>query len=141
MTADFLDQKRKEIAARIDELQPLVEEHQRLQAAAAAIDSVVTAAPTGSTRRNRTRTPPAPLSTNAVSPRRRGRPRGSKRAAEALVLIKANPGITIAELAEKMGIKHNYLYRVLPALAQEGRIVKDGRGWRATPHAQPNPGS
>jgi len=28
-----------------------------------------------------------------------------------------------------MGIKQNYLYRVLPGLAEEGKVVKDGRGW------------
>jgi hypothetical protein len=29
-----------------------------------------------------------------------------------------------------MGIKQNYLYRVLPGLAQDGLVVKDGRGWK-----------
>ena len=29
-----------------------------------------------------------------------------------------------------MGIKQNYLYRVLPSLANEGHVKKDGRGWR-----------
>jgi hypothetical protein len=28
-----------------------------------------------------------------------------------------------------MGIKQNYLYRVMPTLAEEGRVVKSGRGW------------
>ncbi len=39
------------------------------------------------------------------------------------------PGITIPELAAKMGIKQNYLYRVLPGLEQEKKIKKQGRGW------------
>jgi predicted ArsR family transcriptional regulator len=52
------------------------------------------------------------------------------RGAEALALVKAQPGITIPELAEKMGIKQNYLYRVLPGLAADGLVVKDGRGWK-----------
>ena len=29
-----------------------------------------------------------------------------------------------------MGIKQNYLYRVLPGLASDGLVEKDGRGWR-----------
>jgi sugar-specific transcriptional regulator TrmB len=29
-----------------------------------------------------------------------------------------------------MGIKQNYLYRVLPSLAEEGLVIKDGRGWK-----------
>jgi hypothetical protein len=59
-----------------------------------------------------------------------GRRKGSgKRAAEALSFVQAQPGITIPELATKMGIKQNYLYRVLPGLEQEGKLEKQGRGW------------
>ena len=64
--------------------------------------------------------------------RRRGRPRGSgTRAAQTLELVKSNPGITIPELADRMGIKQNYLYRVLPGLERDGQVRKDGRGWHA----------
>ena len=28
-----------------------------------------------------------------------------------------------------MGIKQNYLYRVLPGLEKDGKVVKQGRGW------------
>jgi hypothetical protein len=28
-----------------------------------------------------------------------------------------------------MGIKQNYLYRVLPILEEEGKVRKEGRGW------------
>jgi hypothetical protein len=30
-----------------------------------------------------------------------------------------------------MGIKQNYLYRVLPALETEKKIKKQGRGWHS----------
>jgi DNA-binding IclR family transcriptional regulator len=43
--------------------------------------------------------------------------------------VQGQPGITVPELAEKMGIKQNYLYRVLPGLEQEGKLEKKGRGW------------
>ena len=63
---------------------------------------------------------------------RRGRPKGSgTRAIQALELVKARPGITIPELAEAMGIKQNYLYRVMPGLADDGKVTKSGRGWHA----------
>lgn len=135
-TADFLDQKRTEIAARIQELRPLVDEYRRLEAAATAIDSLATtAAPARSTvaaRQTRAHTTQTAARAHGAPPRRRGRPKGSgKRADEALALIRATPGITIADLATRMGIKNNYLYRVLPALAQDGLIVKDARGWKA----------
>src|SRR5919202_1521379 len=109
--ADFLDEKRKEIQARLKELRPLVEEYERLEAAEGAAG-----------RRRR--------SSGGASNGRRGRPRGSgTRATQAFELVKARPGITIPELAEAMGIKQNYLYRVMPTLADEGRVTKSGRGW------------
>jgi hypothetical protein len=59
-----------------------------------------------------------------------GRRKGSgTRAAQALSFVQGQPGITIPELAAKMGIKQNYLYRVLPGLEQEGKLEKKGRGW------------
>ena len=63
---------------------------------------------------------------------RAGRRKGSgTRAAQALSFVQGQPGITIPELASKMGIKQNYLYRVLPGLEQEGKLEKKGRGWHA----------
>jgi hypothetical protein len=129
--ADFLDEKRKEIQARLKELKPSVEEYERLAAAEAALSGVGTgatasrpAATAAPTRRRRK----SPGSSNG----RRGRPRGSgTRANQALELVRAKPGITIPELAEAMGIKQNYLYRVMPTLADEGRVTKSGRGWHA----------
>jgi hypothetical protein len=60
-----------------------------------------------------------------------GRRKGSgTRAAQALTFVQGQPGITIPELAAKMGIKQNYLYRVLPSLEQEGKLEKKGRGWQ-----------
>ena len=77
--------------------------------------------------------PPRALRVPAQPPsvKGRGRPKGSgTRGNEALALVKAKPGITIPEIAEQMGIKQNYLYRVLPGLASDGLVEKDGRGWR-----------
>jgi hypothetical protein len=116
--ADFLDEKRKEIDARLRELRPLVEEFNRLERAAAALAGVGGAQTT--TRRRRT---------NSGRPRR-GRPRGSgNRAKQALELVRAKPGITISEMADAMGIKANYLYRVMPTLQKEGQVKKRDKGW------------
>ncbi len=134
--ADFLTEKRNEIAARLKELKPLVDEYHRLEAAAAALDGLPAAppsrAPARSPRRAGTRAPAPARKPRDEQARRRGRPKGSgARAAQALALVKASPGITIPEIAKKMGIKQNYLYRVLPGLADDGLVVKDGRGWNA----------
>jgi hypothetical protein len=127
--SDFLDEKRKEIQARISELKPLVDEYQRLEAADRALSGVAdgAGATTTSTRR-------APRTTRrgggGGGGGRRGRPRGSgTRAAQALDLVRDRPGITIPEMAQAMGIQQNYLYRVLPGLAEEGKVTKSGRGW------------
>jgi hypothetical protein len=132
-TADFLDQKRHEITTRLQELKPLVAEYQRLDAAAAALDGVPPSMHAASaTRHAPAHTPAAPArKRGATHSGRRGRPKGSgTRGAEALTIVKENPGITIPEIAEKLGIKQNYLYRVLPGLADDGLVVKDGRGWK-----------
>jgi len=134
--ADFLDEKRTEIGARLKELKPLVDEYTRLQAAAAALDGVPANSAAPSTPRRTAARASAggrkrgSRAKSGAPGKRRGRPKGSgTRGNEALQLVKSNPGITIPELAEKMGIKQNYLYRVLPGLAQDGLVAKDGRGW------------
>jgi ribosomal protein S25 len=117
--ADFLEEKRKEIDARLRELRPLVDEFNQLEKAAAALAGV------GGTKAA-TRTRRASGGTR----RRRGRPRGSgNRAKQALELVRARPGITITELADAMGIKANYLYRVMPTLQKEGQVKKRDKGW------------
>src|SRR3954466_5263387 len=138
---DFLEEKKREISARLKELKPLVDEYHRLEAAAAALDGVgdTASAPSGSTRgasasrRGRgggTRAASGAGSGGGGGPGRRGRPRGSgTRSKQALELVRARPGISIPEMAQEMGIQQNYLYRVLPALQKDGMVRKDGRGW------------
>ena len=123
--ADFLDEKRREIDSRLKELRPLVDEFNRLEKAAAALAGVggtPDGSPSTSKRRRR--------SSGAPAGKGRGRPRGSgARAKQALELVRARPGITIAELADEMGIKANYLYRVMPSLASDGQVKRRGKGW------------
>src|SRR5919108_378602 len=115
--ADFLDEKRKEIDARLRELRPLVDEYERLEKAAAALAGVG-----GTAQATRRR--------SARAGARRGRPRGTgTRSRQALELVRARPGITIGEMADAMKIKANYLYRVMPALEAEGQVKKRDRGW------------
>jgi DNA invertase Pin-like site-specific DNA recombinase len=60
---------------------------------------------------------------------RRRRRRGGTRAAEAVKIVGSNPGITASEIAKKMSIKPNYLYRVMGDLQKEGKVRKRGRGY------------
>jgi hypothetical protein len=133
---DFLDEKRKEIADRLKELKPLVDEYHRLEAAAGG--SAISTARSAISKRGPGRprgaaskaAPKTKRKAGGTTKRRAGRRKGSgTRAAEALSLVQGQPGITIPELAAKMGIKQNYLYRVLPGLEQEKKVAKKGRGW------------
>jgi DNA invertase Pin-like site-specific DNA recombinase len=81
----------------------------------------------------------ADLTGGRVGRRRPGRPRGSAggrrrrrggtRADQAVKIVGANPGITASEVAKRMKIKPNYLYRVMGDLQKEGRVRKRGRGY------------
>jgi CRP-like cAMP-binding protein len=114
--AEFVDTTVKEID---DRLRQLRDEVRRLEAARSALTSRGAGRPRGSsTTRTRRRGPGRP----------RGR-RGGTRAAQALNLVRSQPGITIPEIASAMKIQPNYLYRVLPKLEQSGDIKKDGKGW------------
>jgi CRP-like cAMP-binding protein len=127
--ADFLDEKKREIEARLKELRPLVDEFHRLEAAAAALDGVGSAPGSAAPARRGSRRAAAPAAPSS-GPRRRGRPRGSgTRSKQALELVRTRPGITIPEIAEAIGIQQNYLYRVLPSLQKDGLVRKEGRGW------------
>jgi len=124
---DFLEEKKREIDARLKELRPLVDEYHRLEAAVAALEGVpasnsrTSAAPARRTRRR---------ASTSTGTGRRGRPRGSgTRSKQALELVRTRPGITIPEIAQEIGIQQNYLYRVLPALQKDGLVRKEGRGW------------
>jgi hypothetical protein len=166
--SDFLDDRRQEITKRLKELKPVVDEFNRLEAAALALAGAVGSAaseatsaaaaavtrrrgpgrPRGSVNRTSKAAPAsAPASTPAKKARRKkpgrpagrppGRPKGrvgrrkgsGTRAAQALSFVQGAPGITIPELAAKMGIQANYLYRVLPGLEQDGKLEKKGRGY------------
>jgi sugar-specific transcriptional regulator TrmB len=114
---DLLDRARKDIESRLSDLRSEVK---RLEDALGAL--------TGGRRSSgRPRRAPAKRAGNG---RRRGRRAGGgTRAAQAHRLVKNNPGITISELAKKMGITPNYLYRVMPQLEKEGKVRKRDKGW------------
>jgi uncharacterized small protein (DUF1192 family) len=126
--AGFVDTTVKEIDDRLRELK---EEVARLEAARSAL----TGGRRGPGRPRATRTATRTQSTRRTTTARRrpGRPRGRSRigtrANQALELVRSTPGITIPQIAEKMGIEPNYLYRVMPRLATDGQVRREGQGW------------
>ncbi len=130
---DLVADARQEIVRRLKQLAPVVAEYDRLLQADAAL-ARLDAARAGK-RRGR---PPGKTTTTAKSAGVRRAKRGGgpglrkgtgTRAAEALSLVQGQPGITVPEIAARMGIEQNYLYRVLPGLQKGGKVTKRGRGW------------
>jgi uncharacterized small protein (DUF1192 family) len=124
--AGFVDTTVKEID---DRLRDLKEEVAKLEAARTAL----TGGRRGPGRPRATRTRTQPTRRTTTARRRPGRPRGRSRsgtrANQALELVRSTPGITIPQIAEKMGIEPNYLYRVMPRLATDGQVKREGQGW------------
>jgi len=123
--ADTLTRIRSDLEKRLKELEPLVQEHAHVRRALDALKSagsrVHRPSSNGATR-------PVAAKTGAAT--RRGRPSGSGvRAQEALKLVERHPGITIGELAKKMKIKANYLYRVIPQLEKAGKVRRHEKGY------------
>ena len=125
---DALSKIRNDLEKRLRELEPLVQEHAHVREALDALKGVgarVERAATTTAKRARS----AGASATAKRPGP-GRPRGTGgRAQEALKLVHTHPGITIGELAKRMKIKANYLYRVLPQLQKEGKVEKRDNGY------------
>jgi hypothetical protein len=126
---EFVDTAVKGIDERLRELR---DEVSRLEAARSALAGGRRrpGRPRGSaTRSARARTSRRRIAQPRMRATRRG---GNTRAAQALELVRNKPGVTIPELAKAMKIQPNYLYRVLPRLASEGQVKRDGQGWHPT---------
>jgi hypothetical protein len=125
--ADFLAEKRQEAEQRLKKLRPAYEEYQQLEKFLSLLDQ---SQPRRGPGRPRGSTTTRRRSTSGNGRRRRRR--GGTRAEQALRVVRKNPGITVAELAPKVGIKQkNYLYRVMNGLQAEGAVRKEGRGYTA----------
>jgi hypothetical protein len=123
-----VDDVRDKMTQRLKELKPLVDEYHQLEAMVRKL------ADGDGAQSSSSQSPTRQRSTRSTNGRRRGRRRGGgTRSAQALALVQAKPGITIPEMAKEMGITPNYLYRVLPDLAKDGKVKKAGKGWEPAP--------
>ena len=128
---NFLARQRDQITKRLNELRPLYDEYLALEKAHEALERLE--APVrrrGRPPGRRTSATKARGRRRTTATRRRTRA-GGTRADDAVKVIRANPGITIPQLAEKLKIRPNYLYRVTGQLQKERRIKKRGRGFHA----------
>jgi hypothetical protein len=118
--ASALDKARSLIEDRIKELD---DEKRRLEKALSGLK--------GGRGPGRPRRRPGPSALGSGGRPRRRR-RGGTRAEHAMKAVQAQPGITASEIAKKLKIKPNYVYRVMADLTADGKVVKKGRGYTAT---------
>ena len=112
---DTADRILDDLRRRRDELRPLIDELQRIEAAIDALERLDAGARNGAG---------APVRTG----RRRGRPRkGEPNRSDQFLALVQDGGTTIPAAAQKLGIGPNYLYRIAGTLESEGTIRKEGR--------------
>jgi transposase-like protein len=89
------------------------------------------AAATGADRGRRAAKPTARSAkaggTSRAGARRRSVAAPGQRQQQMLVLVREHPGITVAEIAQRLGIDATGLYRVVHRLTKAGEVQKDGR--------------
>ncbi|MDQ1422493.1 MAG: hypothetical protein QOJ52_4455 [Acidimicrobiaceae bacterium] len=124
---DQIRDRLAEVEKLIEPLRAEAEQLTKMAATFAAAAASHTPARTAAPRKATARKPRAAATKTGA---KRGRPLGSgNRAQQAVAKIVEQPGITASELAKSMGISPNYLYRVLPRLEREAKVVKQGRGY------------
>lgn len=126
----LLEEKKAEIHARIEELAPLVEEYDELSQAATALGITVNGSAPVKPAAKRGRKPGEAKADKPSGTGKRGRPPGSgNRVEEIIGILTISPGLTISEIAGKLGIKPNYLYRVIPGMEKDGKVKKVDKGY------------
>ena len=116
--SDLLEDVRREINARIEQLRPLVSEVAQLEHALVALGAA--SAPAPSPRRGR-----------AASKRRRARrsaPRGQTKG-QILEHLGAHPGATAGDIAKALGLNRNSVATRLAQLVKSGELAKAKRGY------------
>ncbi len=120
--ADYLSEARSALE---EQLKSLRDQQRRVERALSELGAEVRRGP-GRPRGSRSGTRP-----RRGAPKQRRSRKGGTRREQALKHVKQNPGITVSDLASKMRIKPNYLYRVLGELSDEGAVKKQGKGFVA----------
>jgi MarR family len=117
-----LDDLKKQLKARSRELEPLVAEYNNIQEALKVLNRAASVKKTP--RRTAHVASPTPARRGRASKRRRaGR---GKRPEQFLKVVRESPGLTVSEIAKKIGVHPGGLYTVATKLSDEG-VVKKSR--------------
>ena len=120
---DDLQGLEKRVRDRMRELRPMLAEYQELEGVAKRLgldvdEESAEQRPARSRRASRTQ--------RRVSPTRRPRARAGSRREQLLSLVQQNPGITVREAGQQLGVDGTSLYRVVRRLEEEGAVKKEG---------------
>ena len=113
---DLVHRTTEEIRARLKELEPLVREHKRLQAALTALE-----ASGGEKRLPRRGRAGRGRGKGATTSRRAGR---GERRQQLLEVLQAEPGLRPSEAAKRMGINPAQLHALVKRTEEEGAVER-----------------
>ena len=138
---EFRDVEQR-VVQRLKELEPAVAEYRELEQVAARLGIKTPqsdgrdrqSAPVATRSRTRRATakqatggqPAAPAAARRAGGARRGAAPG-QREQQMLALVRERPGITVAEVAQRLGVDATGLYRIVRRLEERGSIRKNGR--------------
>lgn len=124
-----VDDIKNRVESRLDELQPMVDEYRELLAIRASLNGSSAVSVDDALAPSRGRAAPTAGNGGRRSSRSRAPRAAGGRAAQAIEIIGAKPGITVKEIARTMGINDNYLYRLLPRMERDGQLKRHESGW------------
>lgn len=123
--ADLVGQIQRDIEKRLQELRPLIEEKERLEAVLAALKNGSAATPSAP-RPRATTTRVAGRAPYAAGRGRRA-PRGANREA-ILTVVRERPGVSAAEVAEITRIAKPTVHTTISQLKRKGILEPEGSG-------------
>ncbi|HEU4721521.1 MAG TPA: helix-turn-helix domain-containing protein [Gemmatimonadaceae bacterium] len=123
--ADLVGQIQRDIEKRLQELRPLIEEKERLEAVLAALTNGSATAPAAP--RPRATTPRAAGRAPYAAGKGRRAPRGANREA-ILTVVRERPGVSAAEVAEITRIAKPTVHTTISQLKRKGILEPEGSG-------------
>jgi len=125
--ADLVGQIQRDIEKRLEELRPLIEEKEQLEAVLAALTNGVGGAAPAAPRAVRATTPRPAGRAPYAGGRSRRAPRGANREA-ILSVVRERPGVSAAEVAAITRIAKPTVHTTISQLKRKGILEPEGSG-------------
>src|SRR6185312_11307788 len=125
--ADLVGQIQRDIQKRLEELRPLIEEKEQLEAVLAALTNGVSVSAPAAPRAPRATTPRAASRAPYAGGKSRRAPRGANREA-ILSVVRERPGVSAAEVAAITRIAKPTVHTTISQLKRKGILEPEGSG-------------